>query len=40
MFFFNFLHPSLGKIDLISEINDLNDDSLNVISTVFVKNYF
>ena len=34
---FNFLHPSLGRIDLISEINDLNGDSLNVISTVLLK---
>ena len=35
--FFNFLQPSLGKIDLISEINDLNCDSLNVISTLLLK---
>ena len=35
--FFNFLQPFLGKIDLISEINYLNGDSLNVISTVLLK---
>ena len=35
--FLNSLHPSLGNIDLIPEINDLNGDSLNVISTVLLK---
>ena len=35
--FFIFLHPFLGKIDLISEFNDWNGDSLNVISTVLLK---
>ena len=35
--FFNFERPYLVKVDLISEINDLNGDSLNFISTVLLK---
>ena len=35
--FFIVLYPFLGKIDLISEIIDLNNDSLCVILSFFLK---